>query len=156
MGGENMLRSMSDVDDYIKKILSENEKLKDENERLRYSVKYYEDHKGSSSDIEEFISNLKKMDEELKTINKIILELKEENNQLKIENEELKTENEELDKKYSVFCKKTRQISDEQIEEIKKLRENGYTYSQIRKKTNWSNVTISRVLNGYYDMKRVE
>lgn len=146
MGGANMLRSMSDVDDYIKKILSENEKLKDENERLRYSVKYYEDHKGSSSDIEEFISNLKKMDEELK----------EENNQLKIENEQLKTENEELDKKYSVFCKKTRQISDEQIEEIKKLRENGYTYSQIRKKTNWSNVTISRVLNGYYDMKRVE
>lgn len=48
---------------------------------------------------------------------------------------------------------KKQQIRDEDIEKIKYLMSLGYSYSQIRKETKWSNFTIGKVLNGEYDDK---
>lgn len=46
---------------------------------------------------------------------------------------------------------RVRQITDEQVQEIKSLLEQGLSYRQIEEQTKWSTFTISRINNGYYD-----
>lgn len=58
----------------------------------------------------------------------------------------LKAENIEL-KKSIKFQSKTKQISDKDILKIKKLKNQGKSYSYISKETGWSKATISRVIN---------
>lgn len=98
----------------------------------------------------------------LNVLQKQYYELREENSKLKKELSVYKSnlkkaraENQEYKKQLqsSQLQKKQRQISDEQIEEIKKLRNQGLSFRAISKKTNWSVFTISRVLNGFYDWK---
>ena len=57
-----------------------------------------------------------------------------------------------LTKQQNVFPKKERIITDEEILQIKKLRNQGLSYSKIRAATGWSNMTISRALNGAYSV----
>ena len=45
------------------------------------------------------------------------------------------------------FKIKQKQISDEDIEIVRKLKSEGKSYSYISKKTGWSKATISRVIN---------
>lgn len=58
----------------------------------------------------------------------------------------LKAENLEL-KKSNKFQSKIKQISDQDILKIKKLKNEGKSYSYISKETGWSKATISRVIN---------
>ncbi|MDR0880630.1 MAG: trp operon repressor [Clostridioides sp.] len=60
----------------------------------------------------------------------------------------------QLDKRdYKSYLKpKEKQIRDVDIENIKRLRTDGLSYREISEKTNWSKATISRVLNGMYDI----
>lgn len=106
-----------------------------------------------------------------------IKELEEKNIKSKIVIDKLHNENNELNKyktefkKLYVFAKKTeeelnqiknkafipkkkiQQITDQQIQEIKTLKNYGLSYSEIERQTKWSKYTISRVLNGHYDNK---
>lgn len=50
-------------------------------------------------------------------------------------------------KKAINFHPKTKQISDKDILKIKKLKNEGKSYSYISKETGWSKATISRVIN---------
>ena len=103
--------------------------------------------------------------------------MEEKNIKSKIVIDKLHNENNELNKyktefkKLYVFAKKTeeelnqiknkafipkkkiQQITDQQIQEIKTLRNYGLSYSEIERQTKWSKYTISRVLNGHYDNK---
>lgn len=94
-------------------------------------------------------------EENLKLIDKIDeleLELKDLKQMLqpyKNKIKELINENEKLRSKS--FEPKTRQITDNQIKEIKDLRNSGFSYREIQHKTGWSKFTIGRVLNGEYD-----
>lgn len=97
----------------------------------------------------------------LNVLQKQYYDLREENSKLKKELSVYKSnlkkaraENQEYKKKLqsSQLQKKQRQISDEQIEEIKELRNQSLSFRAISKKTNWSVFTISRVLNGFYDL----
>lgn len=56
----------------------------------------------------------------------------------------------DLESKIDLQSKK-RQITDEQVQQIKDLRAKGLSYRAIEKETGWSSVTINRVLNGVYD-----
>lgn len=58
-----------------------------------------------------------------------------------------------LEKNKFIPKKKIQQITEHQIQEIKNLRKNGLSYSEIERQTKWSKYTISRVLNGHYDAK---
>lgn len=94
-------------------------------------------------------------EENLKLIDKIDeleLELKDLKQMLqpyKNKIKELFNENEKLRSKS--FTPKTRQITDEQVEEIKRLRSSGLSYRVIEDKTGWSKFTIGKVINGEYD-----
>lgn len=94
-------------------------------------------------------------EENLKLIDKIDeleLELKDLKQMLqpyKNKIKELFNENEKLRSKS--FTPKTRQITDEQVEEIKRLRSSGLSYRVIKDKTGWSKFTIGKVINGEYD-----
>lgn len=50
-------------------------------------------------------------------------------------------------KKAIKFQSKTKQISDTDILKIKKLKNEGKSYSYISRETGWSKATISRVIN---------
>lgn len=50
--------------------------------------------------------------------------------------------------------KKIQQITEQQIQEIKNLRNQNLSYSEIEHQTKWSKFTISKVLNGHYDTNR--
>lgn len=69
--------------------------------------------------------------------------------QLNEKNQAIKKLNNELEKIKSdnKFKIKQKQISDEDIERIKQLKEDGKSYSYISKETGWSKATISRVIN---------
>ena len=67
------------------------------------------------------------------------------------ENNKLKKELENLKSKVFIPKKKIQQITEQQIQEIKNLRNQGFSYSKIEQTTKWSKYTISRVLNGHYD-----
>lgn len=87
-------------------------------------------------------------------------ESKNELNKYKIEYQKLykfhqkyKKELEQIKTKAFIPKKKIQQITDQQIQEIKTLRNQGLSYSEIERITKWSKYTISRVLNGHYDAK---
>ena len=87
-------------------------------------------------------------------------ELKKELNKYKIEYQKLydskekcKKELEQIKTKAFLPKKKIQQITEKQILEIKKLRNEGLSYSKIERQTKWSKYTISKVLNGHYDTK---
>ena len=67
------------------------------------------------------------------------------------ENNKLKKELENLKSKAFIPKKKIQQITEQQIQEIKNLRNQGLSYSKIEQITKWSKFTISKVLNGHYD-----
>ncbi len=88
-------------------------------------------------------------------------ELKNELEKYKIEYQKLynlkeKYEKELNDLKSKSFIprKRIQQITEQQILDIKKLRDEGLSYSEIECQTKWSKYTISRVLNGHYDKNR--
>lgn len=58
----------------------------------------------------------------------------------------LKSENLKL-KSSTKLQSKTKQISDQDILKIRKLKNKGKTYSYIANETGWSKATISRVIN---------
>lgn len=90
-----------------------------------------------------------KYDELQEEVNKLKVELREKNLKFQL----LESENKKLKKDLSEvgMIKKTRQITDEQVKEIKELRAKGLSYRAIQNQTGWSSVTINRVLNGIYD-----
>lgn len=110
------------------------------------------------------INKLKEINLKDKTV---IKSLDNENNDLKKELNEYKTEYQKLYKFYQKYKKeleqikskalipgkKIQQITDQQIQEIKTLRNQSLSYSEIERITKWSKYTISRVLNGHYDKK---
>lgn len=69
--------------------------------------------------------------------------------QLNEKDKEIKKLNNELDKLKSnnKFKNKQKQISDEDIDEIKQLKKQGKSYSYISSLTGWRKATISRVIN---------
>lgn len=87
-------------------------------------------------------------------------ELQEKNRKLKVElsvyKSNLKSAKEEIkllkNMQFASIQKKQRQITDEQVQQIKDLRAEGMSYAKITKETGWSSVTINRVLNGIYDI----
>lgn len=105
--------------------------LERENERLKI---YIENYKKQLNDLDE------------KYINEV-QKLKDEHNKKIIE---LEAEIEMLKGKINLQSRK-REIKDEEVEKIKELRDSGLSYRAIAKETGWSNVTISRALNGIYD-----
>lgn len=89
---------------------------------------------------------------------KVIQLLDNDNNELKSELKKYKIEYHKLYKAYKnlqtksfIPKKKIQQITEQQIQEIKTLRNQGLSYSEIERNTKWSKYTISRVLNGHYD-----
>ena len=68
-----------------------------------------------------------------------------------LEIDRLKSEIELLKSNKSGLKPKEKQIRDLDISNIKKLRDDGLSYREIAKKTNWSKATICRGLNGFYD-----
>lgn len=105
--------------------------LQRENERLKL---YIEDYKNRMVDLDK------------KYINEV-QKLKDEHNRKIIE---LEAEIEMLNGKINLQTKK-RKIKDEEVKNIKELRDSGLSYRAIAKETGWSNVTINRALNGIYD-----
>lgn len=80
-------------------------------------------------------------------------ELNRELKKYKIEYQKLYNSYKNLKRKAFIPKKKIQQITEQQILEIKKLRNDGLSYSEIERQTKWSKYTISRVLNGHYDIK---
>lgn len=96
--------------------------------------------------------------EEINKCKNVIQSLDNENNELKSELKKYKVEYQKLYKAYKnlqtksfIPRKKIQQITEQQIQEIKTLRNQGLSYSEIERNTKWSKYTISRVLNGHYD-----
>ena len=69
---------------------------------------------------------------------------------LKNEQIELKKKLDRAEAQINLQIKK-RQISDEQINEIKELINQGLSYKKISEITKWSTATISKIKNGVYD-----
>lgn len=63
----------------------------------------------------------------------------------------LKIQLDEIKKSKSTLKPKEKQITDNDISNIKKLRSEGFSYREISNQTSWSKATICRVLNGLYD-----
>lgn len=84
----------------------------------------------------QYIKDYNKMvayyEEKLKEKDNIIKSLQDENSRLKSENK---------------LKPRQKQISDKDINKIKKLKKEGRSYSFISNETGWSKATISRVLN---------
>ena len=94
---------------------------------------------------EENLKLIDKIDElelELKYLKQMLQPYKNKIKELFNENEKLRSKS---------FAPKTRQITDEQVEEIKRLRSSGLSYRVIEDKTGWSKFTIGKVINGEYD-----
>lgn len=113
---------------------------------------------------------IKNLIEELKRTENTQRLLDEENIRLINENEKLKLEIKNLEKmlepyknkiqelseendslKAKSFYPRTREITDEQIQEIKELRASGLSYRAIEEKTKWSRFTIGKAIKGEYD-----
>lgn len=65
--------------------------------------------------------------------------------------DDLKRQLEELKSFRNNLRPKEKQIKDSDIESIKELRNQGFSYREISNKTSWSKATVCRVLNGVYD-----
>lgn len=59
---------------------------------------------------------------------------------------------EELEKPYRTLVPRETQIRREDIIKVKELRKKGLSYSKIAEEVKWSKATISRILNGIYDV----
>lgn len=113
---------------------------------------------------------IKNLTEELKRTENTQRLLDEENIRLINENEKLKLEIKNLEKmlepyknkikelseendrlKSKSFYPRAREITDEQIQEIKELRASGLSYRAIEEKTKWSRFTIGKAIKGEYD-----
>ncbi|HBG3660554.1 TPA: hypothetical protein KQB99_003938 [Clostridioides difficile] len=103
------------------------------------------------NEIEILNSEITKTNDTIDTLNKNIKYLKYLNkkakNIIKIYREEL----EEFKTKAFIPKRKKQQITQKDIDKIKKLSQDGLSYSKIQKITKWSKCTISKVINGYYD-----
>lgn len=99
------------------------------------------------------IENVKYYRKDVKKLENIIVKLKKESKEKDELLEKYKLEMEQLRKKAFIPKKKVQQITEQQIQEIKELRNDGLSYSEIESKTKWSKYTISKVLNGHYDKK---
>lgn len=105
-----------------------------------------------------YVEDFNTLIEEINKYKKVIQSLDNENNELKKELNKYKIEYQKLYKSYKnlqtkafIPKKKIQQITEQQIQEIKTLRNQGLSYSEIERNTKWSKYTISRVLNGHYD-----
>lgn len=113
---------------------------------------------------------IKILNEELKMRENTCRLLDEENLKLIKENEKLLTKISELEQmlqpykdniqklinendklRGKAFVPRTQEITNVQIEEIKELRNQGFSYRAIEKETGWSKFTIGKVLKGEYN-----
>lgn len=133
------ISTFAEVEEEYNKLLDINKKL---NYELRNCMNRNDD---LSKELKDTLKELRKSREDFNDYYSKYNELEQKYKFLKHEYEEVKVR---ADK----FTPLKRQISDEQVQEIKKLRAEGKTYKEIRVATGWSNVTISRVLKGVYDM----
>lgn len=102
-----------------------------ENERLKIYIENYK-------------NQLKDLDEEHKN------EIQKLKNEYTKQIKEFEDKIKDLESKIDLQSKK-RQITDEQVQQIKDLRSKGLSYRAIQNQTGWSSVTINRALNGIYD-----
>lgn len=126
------INTIADLEEAYNNVLEENKRLELINREL---LEKCEEHELS----------LKKYKMMIKDANKTLYILEQDYNELEKKYNEVK---ERSDK----FTPLKRQISDDQVQEIKDLRADGKTFKEIRVKTGWSNVTIARVLKGVYDV----
>ena len=94
--------------------------------------------------IENYKNQLKDLDEEHKN------EIQKLKNEYTKQIKEFEDKIKDLESKIDLQSKK-RQITDEQVQQIKDLRAKGLSYRAIQNQTGWSSVTINRALNGIYD-----
>lgn len=140
---------------------SENQNINELNEFL---ARYNDYKKGltqvefSTKDFDVLINEINTLKEINSNCKNVIQSLDNDNNELKSELKKYKVEYQRLYKSYKNFKtkafipkKKIQQITEQQIQEIKTLRNQGLSYSKIEQVTKWSKYTISRVLNGHYD-----
>ena len=90
------------------------------------------------------VVGLKDLDEEHKN------EIQKLKNEYTKQIKEFEDKIKDLESKIDLQSKK-RQITDEQVQQIKDLRAKGLSYRAIQNQTGWSSVTINRALNGIYD-----
>lgn len=88
------------------------------------------------------IDENEKLKLEIKNLEKMLEPYKNKIKELSEENDNLKTKS---------FYPRTREITDEQIQEIKELRASGLSYRAIEEKTKWSRFTIGKAIKGEYD-----
>ena len=69
-----------------------------------------------------------------------------------LEIESLKKQIQEMKESKNSLKPREKQISDKDINKIKAMRGMGMSYREIERNTKWSKATISRVLNGLYDV----
>lgn len=127
---------------------------KNEIEKLRKQIALLENDNSNLNSINsqyqfqvsEMLSKLKEKDSNINTLESKIQSLEGQLNQYFEIIETMKSEMISYRAKYDLFTNKKRQISDEQILEIQKLRNDNLSYSQISKIVGWSPATICRVL----------
>lgn len=100
------------------------------------------------NDIEILLNEIEILNSEIiKTNNTIETLNKKSKDIIKTQRKEL----EEFKTKAFIPKRKKQQITPEDIDKIKKLKQDDLSYSKIEKITKWSKCTISKVVNGYYD-----
>lgn len=136
-------------------------------DKLNDFYKRYEDcKKGEESsfyfeDLDILTDYVKNKNNVINSLDNKYKELKNELEKYKIEYQKLynlkenyEKELNDLKSKSFIPRKRIQQITKQQILDIKKLRNDGLSYSEIEDQTKWSKYTISRVLNGHYDKNR--
>lgn len=104
------------------------------------------------------IRTLAQKNKELEKDNKILESVLESKNITQKENKKLMDQVKMLEKQlesYSPNLKpKQQRITNDDIELIKDLKKQQYTYREIEKKTGWSLNTISKAINNFYDNEK--
>lgn len=139
----------------------------EKNDKLNDFYKRYENSKKGEEpsfyfeDLDILTDYVKNKNNVINSLDNKYKELKNELEKYKIEYQKLynlkeKYEKELNDLKSKSFIprKRIQQITEQQILDIKKLRDEGLSYSEIECQAKWSKYTISRVLNGHYDKNR--
>lgn len=119
--------------------------------------KKYQELQNRYNDLESSHINLSRENEKLKESNELLkkelLELQTSSyknellvNKLQHQLDILKTQTTQ-----SNLLKKERIITPEEVQQIKKLRAEGFTYKKIKEVTGWSSVTIRRAITNIYD-----
>lgn len=133
------ITTLADLEEEYNKLLEINSNLRYE---LQNSFNLNEDLR---KELKDTLKELRKSREDFNSFYRRYDDLEQKYKSLERKYEEVKIR---ADK----FAPMQRQISDEQVKEIKKLRSEGKTYKEIRIATGWSNMTIARVLQGIYDL----